>query len=116
MRRARWETGPGGLGIPTILVIVTGLIMAGPIVSTTLAPPARTGAGSFAPSPLVSSGKSCEVGSSPEYAAFDPVSHDVYVPNRDSGNLSILNGACKVVATVTFPSGAAPFGAGFNPS
>jgi len=47
--------------------------------------------------------------------AYDPVSHWVYVPNRFSGNLSILKG-CTVVATITFPPGALLVQAGFNPT
>ena len=65
----------------------------------------------------VASGTSCATGTNPSYQAYDPVNHDVYVPNAGSGTVSILSGSCKVVATITsLPSGARPVGAGFNPS
>jgi DNA-binding beta-propeller fold protein YncE len=62
----------------------------------------------------VSSGTTCAVGSNPVFDAYDPVTHDLYVPNRGSANLSILNGACKVVATVTFAGVAEPYAAAFD--
>jgi len=65
--------------------------------------------------PLVASSSSCAVGSAPDGMAYDPVSHTVYVPNRFSENLSILQG-CTVVATITFPLGALLVQAGFNPT
>lgn len=55
------------------------------------------------------------VGSRPGFDAYDPVNHYVYVPNANSGNLSVLSG-CTIVTTVTFPTGANPIAAAFDPS
>ena len=59
---------------------------------------------------------SCATGSGPYYPAYDPVDHDVYVPNFDSGSISVFNGSCHLVGTVTLPSGASPEAAAFDPA
>ena len=59
---------------------------------------------------------SCAVGTDPHSDAYDPVNHDLYVPNSGSGNLTILTGGCKFVATVTFPTGSLPIAAAFDPT
>ena len=56
------------------------------------------------------------MGSAPVYSAYDPVSREIYVPNSDSGTVSILNGGCKLAGTVTLPSSAVPVGAAFDPT
>jgi len=116
VKSARWRRGPGHRGFRTSLLIVVGLMMAVPIAGATgiLTPNAGRGAATLAPQ--VASGTTCVVGSSPEFDAYDPVDHDVYVPNFGSGNLSVLTGACKLVGTVTFPKGSEPFAAAFNPT
>jgi DNA-binding beta-propeller fold protein YncE len=58
---------------------------------------------------------SCMVGTAPSLDAYDPVTHELYVPNAISGDLSILSG-CTEVATVTFPVGAHPYAAAFDPT
>lgn len=45
---------------------------------------------------------SCVVGSDPQMSAFDPVNHDIYVPNYGSQNLSVVSSRCSLVATVSF--------------
>jgi len=54
-------------------------------------------------------------GTNPLFDAYDPVNHEVYVPNLNSASLTILNGTCKLVAKVTLPTGAYPAAAGFDP-
>jgi len=63
----------------------------------------------------VPSGTHCTVGKNPHTPAYDPVDRDIYVPNSGSGNLSILSDSCKLVKTITFPSGAQPNTAAFDP-
>jgi DNA-binding beta-propeller fold protein YncE len=58
----------------------------------------------------------CAVGSHPAFDAYDPVNHELYIPNDLSANLSIVKG-CTVIATVTFAnSSAAPLAAAFDPA
>ena len=59
---------------------------------------------------------SCAVGEQPFMAGYDPVSHETYVPNLDSGNITVLSGTCTVAGTITLPSGAGPAAAVFDPS
>jgi len=67
-------------------------------------------------SPSVPSGTYCTVGTTPEFPAYDPVNHDVYVPNLGAGDVSVLNRQCGVIKTIPFPSGAQPRAAAFDPS
>jgi DNA-binding beta-propeller fold protein YncE len=64
----------------------------------------------------VAAGTSCAAGSGPEYPAYDPVSHDIYVPDFTGDSLYILNGACQLVDLIHFKSGAEPVEAAFNPT
>ena len=64
----------------------------------------------------VPDGTSAAAGTEPEHPRYDPVDHDVYVPNYGSADVSVLNGADKVVATVKLPSGAEPVAAAFDPA
>ena len=63
----------------------------------------------------VANGTTCPAGSEANFDGYDPVDHDIYVPNALSRSLSILSGACKVLATLTFPSKALPYAAAFDP-
>jgi len=58
----------------------------------------------------------CTTGSGPYYPAYDPVNHDVYVPNLDAGTITVLNGTCNLVGTITLPTGASPEAAAFSPA
>jgi DNA-binding beta-propeller fold protein YncE len=57
----------------------------------------------------------CRVGSGPYFPGYDPVTHDVYVPNLNSGNVTVLSGMCTLVGTIKLPSGAEPVAATFSP-
>lgn len=116
MTSESWRRRRGLRGLGTILLIACGLLMAVPLVSATGPPAHSVASEAIARTPPVASGTVCGVGNDPLFPAYDPVNHDVYVPNHMSGNLTILSGACKVVATVSFPSGALPFVSGFDPS
>ena len=70
----------------------------------------------------VPSGTSCSAGDSPAWDAYDPVDHEVYVANQgaavsgpDNQSLTILNGACKILAAVPLPSNGEPEGDAFDP-
>ena len=97
--------------------------MAFPSVGATMHP-ALLGGGSVANG--VSSGpsttaraltpdSSCGVGSGPLFDAYDPVTHDLYIPNSGSANLTILTDACKLVKSLSFKGGE-PIAAAFNPT
>jgi DNA-binding beta-propeller fold protein YncE len=59
---------------------------------------------------------SCPVGVEPQLSGYDPVNHDLYVPNTLSHNISVLTGACALVGTITLPIGSQPFAAAFDPA
>lgn len=113
----RWLSGRGRRSVGTILVIAGALLLAIPMSSAIGQPASGTATGARThPSPSVTSGAHCVVGTNPYFPAYDPVSHDVYVPNLGSASISILSGTCKLVGKVTLPAGAEPAAAGFNPS
>jgi YVTN family beta-propeller protein len=57
----------------------------------------------------------CRVGNGPEFPGYDPVNHDIYVPNANSGNITVLSGKCTFVKSIRLPSGAYPVMATFDP-
>ncbi len=98
-----------------VLIVGVAALMLSPI-----AVGERSGASSAAtPASMLRShvtrDSSCAVGAVPAFEAFDPVNHYVYVPNSLNNNLSILNGACKLIATVAFGADSEPLQAGFDP-
>jgi YVTN family beta-propeller protein len=58
----------------------------------------------------------CTVGTDPEYSGYDPVTHEIYVPNELAGNISVLKGMCTLIGTITLPPGSEPFQAAFDPA
>ncbi len=100
----------------TWLGILGTLVAVGVLLLTTVLP---TAAPSLArPSALFASTAAsahCSVGSHPEFPAYDPVNHEIYVPNGLSSNITVLNATCARVATVTLPKGSSPTQAAFDP-
>ena len=99
-----------------LLIAVSTMLMVVPIAGETGWLGASAVRAGVVVEPLVTTPHaSCVVGTSPHYDAYDPVNHDVYVPNVNSGNVTVLNAACKVVATVTLGVGTGPWAAAFDP-
>ena len=57
----------------------------------------------------------CAVGHAPWIPGYDPVTHDMYVPNTYTHNITVLSGTCALVGTITLASGANPLEAAFDP-
>jgi DNA-binding beta-propeller fold protein YncE len=57
----------------------------------------------------------CSVGGFPSAPTYDPVTHDVYVLNQLSNNISVLRNPCTVAATIKLPSTADPISSAFDP-
>jgi DNA-binding beta-propeller fold protein YncE len=58
---------------------------------------------------------SCAVGTHPMGVAYDPVTHNMYVANYISSNISVVAAPCTVVATIPLPTYAAPIEVAFDP-
>ncbi len=65
----------------------------------------------------------CFTGDTPRDPGYDPVTHEMYVPNEGypgepdgAPNITVLNETCHRVGTISLPSGAIPIQAAFNPS
>jgi YVTN family beta-propeller protein len=99
----------------SILVVAFALLMTMPNVGTTGQVTSAYSRGPAVNAVLSTKDGSCTVGGSPQYAAYDPVDQDVYVPNSGSANVSVINGTCRIVATIALPSGAHPRVAAFDP-
>lgn len=59
--------------------------------------------------------KKCTVGKDPEVAGYDPVTHNMYIPNAMSGTVTVFSGKCTLVKTIKLPSGSDPIQAAFDP-
>ncbi len=59
---------------------------------------------------------SCTTGATATAAAWDPVTHRMYVTNAGAGTISLLKGTCTVSAKITTPSLSTPYGIAFDPS
>jgi DNA-binding beta-propeller fold protein YncE len=58
----------------------------------------------------------CSVGIDPTVSGYDPVNHEMYVPNEFSGTVSVLRGNCTHIGTVKLHSSPAPWQAAFDPA
>ncbi len=70
------------------------------------------------PAVLASADPTCSTGGSPRNPGYDPVTHEMYIPNQGNpgvANITVLNETCHRVGTIKLPSGAEPFSAAFNP-
>lgn len=68
-----------------------------------------------APSPPTTNPTKCVTGSEPEFPGYDPVTHEVYVPNALSSNITVLSGTCTYAGSISLPAGAFPVMAAFDP-
>jgi DNA-binding beta-propeller fold protein YncE len=55
----------------------------------------------------------CTVGDGPQYLAYDPNNHDMYVPNYEVGTITVLNQTCHHVGTISI--GGNPWQAAYDP-
>ncbi len=61
----------------------------------------------------------CSTGQNPVVPGYDPVTHEIYVPNAGlSGtpSISVFNETCNLVGTISLSSGAEPWQAAFDPN
>jgi hypothetical protein len=59
--------------------------------------------------------KTCTVGKQPGFPGYDPVNHEMYIPNSLSSNITVFKGTCTKVGTIKLPSGSFPLQAAFDP-
>ena len=94
----------GAIVILTVLGVVLTVSPAAPRASA----PGRIVAFS-APAP-------CPVGSDPGVPAYNPVNHDLYVPDAQSGNITVVTSGCHAVASIALPSMAGPSAIVYDPA
>ncbi len=65
----------------------------------------------------------CFTGDTPRDPGYDPVTHEMFVPNEGypgqaggAPNISVFSGTCTLVKTISLPTGAIPIQAAFDPS
>lgn len=116
LRGVVWKTGAMLATVAAIAVALLMIVPAGSLAHPGLAVAARVSAASTPIGALErAKPKSCTVGSGPDRAAYDPVTHTMYVPNTGSGTITVLKGACTLVGTISLPTGAYPVMAAFDP-
>ncbi|MFI5417783.1 MAG: YncE family protein [Candidatus Lutacidiplasmatales archaeon] len=105
LRRGRFEWTVMALSVSAVgMLALSGAITAGAFrpVSSTISHGPVSGP--------------CSVGTEPTFPGFDPVNHDVYVPNSLSSNITVLSATCVKVGTITLPFGSIPYAAAFDPA
>jgi YVTN family beta-propeller protein len=55
------------------------------------------------------------VGAGPDRTAYDPVNHDLYVPETGAHQIQVFNSANSLVGTIALPDGSFPGAAAFDP-
>ena len=106
-----------GLVIAAGMILSTGLT--GAVSAHHLTASGHSGAGTVV-NPLVpdakdkKSLKSFTVGEGPQWSAYDPVSHYLYIPESTAKQIQIFNTANKLVATISTGSESYPFAAAFD--
>jgi YVTN family beta-propeller protein len=95
------------------IAAVIAVVGAGAMVAETASAPGTTAR----PVPLLTAGPSaCPVGSFPEVPAYDPVNHYLYVPDENSGNITVLKPNCHAVASIGLPIMAGPSAIVYDPA
>jgi len=64
---------------------------------------------------LSSSVTKCSTGAYPTFPGYDEANQELYIPNSNSGTVTVLSGKCTYVGNVTLPSKAEPIQATFCP-
>lgn len=96
----------GGAGSGLVALLVTAMAVSS----------AAMGA-SIRPSHVIRLVASCAAGNAPGWfgIAYDPLNHDIYIPNWASGTVTVLNGSCGRVKTIALPGSTVPTSATFDP-
>jgi YVTN family beta-propeller protein len=106
--RANWT---GVLGLAGLAVAVVALVVMASMPSGSSSRPVL-----LQNSTELKPTTSCGVGAYPGFPGYDPVTHYLYVPDLNNGNVTVLNHTCSIVGTVFLPVGAEPVQAAFDPS
>jgi DNA-binding beta-propeller fold protein YncE len=102
-RRRRWMV-VGLVALMTVVAAVLAAALAAPSGST----PARL--------VMFSVPASCPVGTGPGVPAYNPTNHDLYVPDKGSGNITVLKDNCLAVASIRLPVMAGPSAIVYDPA
>jgi len=106
-----WTIGAVALAIVTVVVFSSAWAS-----GLGWARSSNAGPTSEAPLQVASSLKTpCVTGYSPQFPVYDPVDHDIYVPNYNSANISVFTEACKSVGIITLAAHADPVAGVFDP-
>jgi len=58
----------------------------------------------------------CANVANPTIPGYDPVTHEIYVPNSGSSSITVYNETCNLVGTIDLPANSIPWQAAFDPS
>ncbi|MCI4372437.1 MAG: YncE family protein [Thermoplasmata archaeon] len=120
----------GASCLVVVLLVITGGAM-GPVANRGDGPtgaPSHSGSGHGTLSGLLALtaklhtgyNAKCSVKTNPQFAAYDPVSHYVYVSSLANYvaviNDTVANGACNVKTEIPLPAGAGPEGVAYDPN
>lgn len=96
-----------GISVAVGVLLVSAMLLAATSAATSTIRLER-------PAVLKASDTTCGTGESPVLPGFDPITHEIYVPN-EGGNISVYNETCHLVGTISLASGAEPWQAAFDP-
>ena len=110
----------GGRGRRTGIVRVVGISVAlGALLVLTTLPVVTSAVGLELHAVAATSDPTCFTGGHPRDPGYDPVTHEVYVPNEGSPglpNITVYSQTCQLVGTISLPSNSIPWQAAFDPS
>jgi DNA-binding beta-propeller fold protein YncE len=90
------------------LIAVVAAVLAAALATPSASTPGRI--------ELFATPTSCPVGYDPGVPAFNPVNHDLYVPNTGSGNVTVLTPSCHSLASISLPVMAGPSAIVYDPA
>ena len=103
-----------------ILTVVGVSVAIGALLVLALLPAASSAARLQRQAELATSDATCAAGENPVVPGYDPVTHEIYVPNEGAGgspSITVYNETCQLVGSVTpsLPSDSRPWQAAFDP-
>jgi YVTN family beta-propeller protein len=102
--------GWGGWGIAGVAVTIVSLMVLTGVPSGGSARPIAVEL-----SGVMKPAGACAVGAYPGFPGYDPVNHDLYVPDLNNATVTVLDKTCSIVGWVPLAPGSEPVQAAFDP-
>ena len=115
-------SGDGREGRARIATVLGVSVAVGALLVLAMLPAATSAVRLVRPAVLAAADPTCFTGDTPRDPGYDPVTHEMYVPNEGypgepngAPNISVFSGTCHLVGTISLSTGAVPIQAAFDP-